>query len=221
MFGTRRSPHSPRVLRGGSACFRARPCGRCGRCSCSRGQCYSSGAARLHDLLLCRCVHGMAEAAFAAAATGDIGFEPVILFLIIFLWTPPHFWALALNRSDEYTRAGVPMLPVVAGRAATVQQIRCVLLVPVSLLPWVLGFAGRFYGATAVICGANSTATVTARWRRLIKGAFNAPVLLRLFCVARRSGRELCGCGLRPFRLDRRRRRTSRFGRHGRDAWDR
>ena len=91
-----------------------------------------------------------------AAATGDIGLEPVILFLIIFLWTPAHFWALALNRSDEYARAGVPMLPVVAGRAATVQQILiyCVLLVSVSLLPWVLGFAGTFYGATAVICGA-------------------------------------------------------------------
>src|SRR6266446_7242895 len=53
------------------------------------------------------------------------------------------------------------------------------------------------------------------------KRSFNVPVLLRLVCVARRSGRELCGCGLRPFRLDRRRRRTSRFGRHGRDAWDR
>ena len=51
-----------------------------------------------------------------AAATGDIGLEPLTLFLIIFLWTPPHFWALALNRSDDYARAGVPMLPVVAGR---------------------------------------------------------------------------------------------------------
>ena len=58
-----------------------------------------------------------------AAATGDIGLEPLVLFLIIFLWTPPHFWALALNRSDEYARAGVPMLPVVAGRAATTRQI--------------------------------------------------------------------------------------------------
>ena len=50
-----------------------------------------------------------------AAATGEIGLEPLVLFLIIFLWTPPHFWALALNRTDEYARAGVPMLPVVAG----------------------------------------------------------------------------------------------------------
>ena len=58
-----------------------------------------------------------------AAATGDIGLEPLALFLIIFLWTPPHFWALALNRTDDYARAGVPMLPVVAGRAATTRQI--------------------------------------------------------------------------------------------------
>jgi protoheme IX farnesyltransferase len=58
-----------------------------------------------------------------AAATGEIGLEPLALFLIIFLWTPPHFWALALNRTDDYARAGVPMLPVVAGRAATTRQI--------------------------------------------------------------------------------------------------
>src|SRR5712692_4881899 len=91
-----------------------------------------------------------------AAATGEIGLEPIILFLIIFLWTPPHFWALSLNRSDEYARAGVPMLPVVAGRAATTRQILIysVLLVPISLLPWALGFAGTIYAATAVICGA-------------------------------------------------------------------
>ena len=91
-----------------------------------------------------------------AAATGDIGLEPLVLFLIIFLWTPPHFWALSLNRTDEYARAGVPMLPVVAGRAATTRQILIysVLLLPVSLLPWALGFAGTIYGATAAICGA-------------------------------------------------------------------
>ena len=56
------------------------------------------------------------------SATGEVGLEPLILFLIIFLWTPPHFWALSLNRSDEYARAGVPMLPVVAGRAATARS---------------------------------------------------------------------------------------------------
>jgi len=90
------------------------------------------------------------------AATGDVGVEPLILFLIVFLWTPPHFWALALTRVDEYARAGVPMLPVVAGRSATAKQILTysLLLPPVSILPWALGFAGGVYGAIAAICGA-------------------------------------------------------------------
>jgi heme o synthase len=90
------------------------------------------------------------------AATGDIGLEPIILFLVIFLWTPPHFWALSLNRTNEYARAGVPMLPVVAGRAATTRQILIysILLVPISVLPWFLGFAGAVYGVTAIVCGA-------------------------------------------------------------------
>jgi heme o synthase len=90
-----------------------------------------------------------------AAATGEVGLEPLILFLIIFLWTPPHFWALSLNRNDEYARAGVPMLPVVAGKGATTQQILVysVLLVPMSLLPSALGFVGTIYAGTAVICG--------------------------------------------------------------------
>ena len=90
------------------------------------------------------------------AATGEIGIEPLALFLIIFLWTPPHFWALALNRTDDYARAGVPMLPVVAGRTATTRQILIYsgLLVVASELPWVLGFAGTAYGAIAAICGA-------------------------------------------------------------------
>jgi len=91
-----------------------------------------------------------------AAATGEIGVEPLILSLMIFLWTPPHFWALSLNRADEYARAGIPMLPVVAGRAATTRQILIysVLLVPISVLPWALGFAGAIYAATALVCGA-------------------------------------------------------------------
>lgn len=91
-----------------------------------------------------------------AAATGAIGLEPLILFMIIFLWTPPHFWALSLNRADDYARAGVPMLPVVAGKATTARWILTysVLLVPTSLLPWALGFAGTIYGAIAVVGGA-------------------------------------------------------------------
>jgi protoheme IX farnesyltransferase len=90
------------------------------------------------------------------AATGAIGFEPLTLFLIIFLWTPPHFWALALNRTDDYARAGVPMLPVVAGRAATTRQILIYsgLLALASELPWAMGFAGTMYGAIAAIGGA-------------------------------------------------------------------
>jgi protoheme IX farnesyltransferase len=90
------------------------------------------------------------------AATGDVGLEPLALFLIIFLWTPPHFWSLALNRTDDYARAGVPMLPVVAGRAATTHQILIYsgLLVLASELLWVLGFAGAVYGTIAGVCGA-------------------------------------------------------------------
>src|SRR5690242_16831074 len=90
-----------------------------------------------------------------AAATGEIGLEPLILFLIIFLWTQPHFWALSLNRKDEYARAGVPMLPVVAGTAATTRQIIVYsgLLVFASMLPWTLGFTGPIYGAVAAVCG--------------------------------------------------------------------
>ena len=72
-----------------------------------------------------------------AAATGGVALESVLLFLIIFLWTPPHFWALALLRSGEYARAGVPMLPVVVGRAETKRQMLLYtgVLVPVSLTP--------------------------------------------------------------------------------------
>src|SRR5215472_16785567 len=91
-----------------------------------------------------------------ATVTGSIGLEPVILFLIILLWTPPHFWALSLNRTDEYRRAGVPMLPVVAGVTATARQILIysVLLLPISLLPYALGFAGPLFGTAAASCGA-------------------------------------------------------------------
>ena len=90
-----------------------------------------------------------------AASTGTIGIEPIVLFLIIFLWTPPHFWALSLNRMAEYKRAGIPILPIIAGRAAATRQILTygTLLLPASLLPWLLGFADIFYGAIALISG--------------------------------------------------------------------
>jgi protoheme IX farnesyltransferase len=119
-----------------------------------------------------------------AAATGQIGIEPLVLFLIIFLWTPPHFWALALNRTDEYARAGVPMLPVVAGRAATTRQILiyCALLTAASVLPWVLGLAGPIYGATAIACGANLVA-LAIRLRSSDKADRRAPGRLFAFSI--------------------------------------
>jgi protoheme IX farnesyltransferase len=91
-----------------------------------------------------------------AAATGGLSTEPLLLFLIIFFWTPPHFWALSLYRTDDYARARVPMLPVVAGKAKTQQQILIytVLLVPVSMLPWAFGFVGMIYGTFAILAGA-------------------------------------------------------------------
>jgi protoheme IX farnesyltransferase len=90
-----------------------------------------------------------------AAATGEVGLEPLVLFLIIFLWTPPHFWALALNRADDYASVNVPMLPVVSGSATTKRQILIysALLLAASALPWALGFAGALYGATAAVLG--------------------------------------------------------------------
>jgi protoheme IX farnesyltransferase len=89
------------------------------------------------------------------ASTGEIALEPFILFFIIFLWTPPHFWALSLTRADEYDRARVPMLPVVAGTIATTRQILIysMLLLPISMLPCALGLAGLLFGTVAVICG--------------------------------------------------------------------
>ncbi len=91
-----------------------------------------------------------------AAVTDSVSFEPILLFLIIFFWTPPHFWALALFRKDEFTRAGIPMLPVVAGDEATRTQIALytLLLMPLGVAPWALGYAGPLYGATALVTGA-------------------------------------------------------------------
>jgi protoheme IX farnesyltransferase len=118
-----------------------------------------------------------------AAATGHVGLEPLILFLIVFLWTPPHFWALSLNRADEYARAGVPMLPVVAGPAATTRHILIysILLAPVSLLPWALGFAGAIYGVAAVAGGALFV-RLALQLRRA--GAFYRPAAHRLFAFS-------------------------------------
>ena len=90
------------------------------------------------------------------AATGSISVEPLLLFLIIFFWTPPHFWALALFRSDDYARAGIPMLPVVAGADATRLQILLytIVLVAIAASPWPLGYFDLVYGVTSLVLGA-------------------------------------------------------------------
>ena len=90
-----------------------------------------------------------------AAATGSVSLEPVILFLIIFMWTPPHFWALALVRAGDYSKAGVPMLPVVAGGDSTRRQILIysLILAPLGVLPAVLGTGGIAYAVSASVLG--------------------------------------------------------------------
>jgi protoheme IX farnesyltransferase len=86
-----------------------------------------------------------------AAATGDVTLLPLLLFILIFLWTPPHFWALSLFVRSDYAAAGVPMLPVVAGAAATRRQIALYTLpmAAAAVAPWPLGLAGPFYGIAA------------------------------------------------------------------------
>ncbi len=102
-----------------------------------------------------------------AAATGEVSIESLVLFAIIFMWTPPHFWALALYRSGDYRAAGVPMLPVVAGRAETRRQIviYSVLLAPLGVAPWWLGFAGPFYGSVAAVLGGVFLLGAVRVWR--------------------------------------------------------
>ncbi len=90
-----------------------------------------------------------------AAVTGDVSLAPVLLFLLIFLWTPPHFWALALFRNGDYQRAGVPMLPVVAGPRETKKQmlLYTLLLLPTAVAPYAVGIAGLVYLAGAIVLG--------------------------------------------------------------------
>jgi heme o synthase len=90
-----------------------------------------------------------------AVVTGSVGIESLILFAIIFIWTPPHFWALALIKADEYARAGIPMMPNVAGPASTRRQIvwYSLLLAPLGLVPVALGFGGLLYAAVGLLGG--------------------------------------------------------------------
>src|SRR5262245_4320365 len=99
-----------------------------------------------------------------AAVTGSVSLESFLLFLIIFLWTPPHFWALSLLRADDYARAQVPMLPVVAGARETRRQIvlYSLILAPAGLTPWLFGSAGLIYAVTAAVAG---VLMVALAWR--------------------------------------------------------
>jgi protoheme IX farnesyltransferase len=102
-----------------------------------------------------------------AATTGDVSAVGLSLFLLVFLWTPPHFWALALYRSDDYRRAGVPMLPVVAGPRETKRQmlIYTLLLVPVALVPTLFGAVGWLYGVVALGLSLAFVGHAIAVWR--------------------------------------------------------
>ena len=92
-----------------------------------------------------------------AAVTGSLSIEPLILFAVIFMWTPPHFWALALFRNDDYMRANVPMMPVVAGEAETRRQILiyAILLAPLALAPALVGMTSMVYGIVVAALGIN------------------------------------------------------------------
>ncbi len=95
-----------------------------------------------------------------AAVTGTVTIESFVLFAIIFIWTPPHFWALALLKSKEYEKAGVPMMPNVKGERRTRIEILVysLILAPVGVLPWALGFASLAYGIIAALGGAGMVA---------------------------------------------------------------
>jgi protoheme IX farnesyltransferase len=88
-----------------------------------------------------------------AAVTGDVSLASIALFLIIFMWTPPHFWALSLYREGDYAKAGVPMMPVVAGQRSTKLQmlVYTLILCPLTLAPVFLGVSGWVYGAASIV----------------------------------------------------------------------
>ena len=119
------------------------------------------------------------------AATGGIGIEPLLMFLIVFFWTPPHFWALSLLRAEDYARARVPMLPVVAGAAETRRQILLysILLLPIGAAPWLAGYADALYGAVALLAGGVMTALA---WRLKVAadGEGGARLARRLFAFS-------------------------------------
>jgi protoheme IX farnesyltransferase len=118
-----------------------------------------------------------------AAVTGSLALEPILLVAIIFFWTPPHFWALALFRNDDYARANIPMLPVVAGKRTTRWHILvyAFLLVPLGLLPSALGMAGPLY---LVAAGGLGAVLLWRAWGVLVEAdAVREPAARKLFAV--------------------------------------
>ncbi len=121
------------------------------------------------------------------AVTGQIDVIPLVLFAIIFLWTPPHFWSLALYRSDDYKAAGIPMLPVIHGWRVTVWNIVFYMgmLIILTLLPWFLDFAGVFYVLTTLILGGLwFLAALPLLWNKSIRRAKNSFAISILYLFA-------------------------------------
>lgn len=116
------------------------------------------------------------------AATGDIGLGALSLFAIIFLWTPPHSWALALFRRQDYAEAGVPMMPVVAGDQATRRQMFAytLLLVPATFLPVAIGMSGLLYAVIATVLG---TVMLFRAWKVLADGTTDAARAMFFFSI--------------------------------------
>jgi protoheme IX farnesyltransferase len=118
-----------------------------------------------------------------AAVTGDLSLAPLALFALIFLWTPPHFWALALYRAGDYAKAGIPMLPVVAGPRATKRQmlIYTLLLWPCTLAPYFLGLVGLVYAGAALVLSVLFTSFAIKVWldrsERSAKAMFGFSIL--------------------------------------------
>ena len=125
-----------------------------------------------------------------AAATGDVTLAPIVLFLLIFFWTPPHFWALALYRAGDYARAGVPMLPVVAGRDATRKQILIYSLIvaPLGVAPALVEVTSLGYGAFAAVLGTAFVALAVRLYRsdndRHAKALFGFSILYLFLAFA-------------------------------------
>ncbi len=134
-----------------------------------------------------------------AAVTGTVELPAIVLFLMIFLWTPPHFWALALFRSGDYERAGVPMLPVVAGAEATRRQMLAytLVLLPVAMAPFFLGFAGPVYLAGSAVLGMLfvlcAVRVMSAEDHRPAKQMFGFSILYLFLLFALLVGERLAG----------------------------